>query len=376
MKIKRIILSALLFGAVAPASIYATDYVDDIYFNPKKDKTVGAKKKNSNYIENFSDMDVDTYNLRGQYYSSPIDTVGSAIGAEEDFVYTQQIQKYYNPTIVLDNSELLADVLENSYGNVEVVYNGLTPAFMPVYSYGWPYYGSYYNPWAWNVGFGGWNIGGWYDPWYWGPSWSWGWGPSWSWGPSWGWGPSWNWGWGPGWGNPGWVSGWHRPNSTWSPGGNRPVRPGAGWATSTRPGSHRPNGTAGRPGSGNPNSGSQWSIGGNHRVYSGQTGVNSNKNNAYGSGNNRGYVIGNDGHRYSGSNSSNGHSGVNNNRNTGNHRTSGSNYNSNRTSNSTRSNSGSYNSGRSSGNGSFGSGSFGGGGHRSGGGSTSRGGRR
>ncbi|MDE6342037.1 MAG: hypothetical protein K2K93_06950, partial [Muribaculaceae bacterium] len=177
MKMKKIILSALLTGAIAPLHVMADDYVDDIYFNPKKDKTAGAVKKNSNYIENFSEMDVDTYNLRGQYYSSPIDTVGTRVSSEDDFVYTQQIQKYYNPTIVLDNSQLLADVLDNSYGNVEIVFNGLTPAFMPTYGYGygWPYYRNYYNPWAWNVGFGGW-----YDPWYWGPSWSWG--PSWGWG--------------------------------------------------------------------------------------------------------------------------------------------------------------------------------------------------
>ncbi|MDE6523281.1 MAG: hypothetical protein K2L17_10720, partial [Muribaculaceae bacterium] len=185
MKLKNLLLLAMAMGSMTPVAVFADDYVDDIYFNPKKDKNVGAKKKNPNYIENFSDIDVDTYNLRGQYYNTPIDTIGARVSSEEDFVYTQQIQKYYNPTIVLDNSQLLADVLQNSYGNVEIVYNGITPAFLPTYRYGWPYY-SYYDPWYWNVGFGGWSIGGWYDPWNWGPSWSWGWGPSWSWGPSWG----------------------------------------------------------------------------------------------------------------------------------------------------------------------------------------------
>lgn len=374
MRIGKSILTALAFGVIAPVCVSADDYVDDIYFNPKKDKSAGATKKNSNYIENFSDMDVDAYNLRGQYYTSPVDTIGNGVGSEDDFVYTQQIQKYYNPTIVLDNEELLADVLENSYGNVEIVYNGFTPVFLPSYSYWWPYRG-YYDPWAWNIGFGGWGFG-WYDPWYVGPSWSWGWGPSWSFG--WNWGPSWGWGHGPGWG-PGWNHGWGRPNATWSPNGNRPVRPGVGWAG---PG-HNGNRPAASPGN-NSHSGSKWSIGGNHRGSYGQGNTN-NGNGSYrvnGNGNNSGYTIGKGGHRYTGS--GNVSTGTTTNRNTGvgNHRTTTrsnttNSYNSTtqRRSNSTTTTNRSYNSsGRSSGNGSFGSGSFGGGSRGSGGGGRSTGG--
>lgn len=381
MKFKNLLLLTLAFGTFTPLPVFADDYVDDIYYNPKKDSFVGAKKKNPNYIENFSDMDVDTYNLRGQYYNTPIDTIGARVSSEEDFVYTQQIQKYYNPTIVLDNSQLLADVLQNSYGNVEIVYNGVTPAFLPSYRYGWPYY-SYYDPWYWNIG-----LAGWYDPWYCGPSWSWGWGPSWSWSPSWswGWGPSWAWGpswnWGPSWG-------WNRPNGTWNPGGNRPVNPGYGWAGNHRnPGNARPAGTVGNSGSNRPPSDSQWSIGGNYRGSYGSGASNSNKQNASSPNNYRGYTIGSDGHRYTGSgngNVNNGSSNGNrnngyygNNRNSSNSR--GNSYNNNTNSNrnsnyNTTRNSGSYNSNRSSGNGSFGSGSFGGG-QRSTGGS-GRGGRR
>ena len=372
MKIKSLLLMAAAAGILAPATVYADDYVDDIYFNPKKDNFVGAKKKNPNYIENFSDMDVDAYNLRGQYYTTPIDTIGAKVSSDEDFVYTQQIQKYYNPTIVLDNSQVLADVLENSYGNVEIVFNGLTPAFLPTYGYGWPYYRGYYDPWAWNIGFGGWSIGGWYDPWYWGPSWSWGWGPSWGWG-------------GPGWG-PGPTWGWGGPNGTWNPGGNRPVNPGSGWA-----GNHRHPGASTRPGSSRPaSSGSQWSIAGNHRGSYGTATSGSGRPGAAGTGNNRGYTVGNDGHRYRGTGSVNTgtSTGNRNNGTVGNNRYSGnsynsnsnsnrnSNYNTNRNNSGNTRNSGSYNNTtRSSGNGSFGGGSFGGG-RRSGGGGGGRGGRR
>lgn len=380
MKKGKIAFIAMAIGILSPSWVMADDYVDDIYFNPKKDKTVGAAKKNPNYIENFGDMDVDAYNLRGQYYNSPVDTIGNGVSQEDDFVYTQQIQKYYNPTIVLDNEDLLADVLENSYGNVEIVYNGFTPTFLPVY--GWPCYRSYYNPWAWNIGFGGWSIGGWFDPWYIGPSWSWGWGPGW--GPSWGWGPGWgpSWGWGPGWHpGPGWGPA-PRPNATWSPGGNRPVAPGLGWAGNHRPSGNRP---AARPGDKYHSSGSNWSIGGNRRGSIGQ----GNATNAYGGNRvngttNRGYTIGAGGHRYTGS----GNVGTGTNNGSGNRRTGT--YNSgsrqrkngsvttNRTTTtnrgtSTRSYNNNSNSNRSTGNGSFGSGSFGGS-RSTGGGSRSTGG--
>ncbi len=358
MRIGKSILIALAFGAIAPAYVLADDYVDDIYFNPKKDTNVGAVKKNPNYIENFSDMDVDAYNLRGQHYSSPVDTIGAGVSADEDFVYTQQIQKYYNPTIVLDNAELLADVLDNSYGNVEIFYNGLTPTFLPLYGYGygWPYYSGYYSPWAWNVG---WGLG-WYDPWFYGPSWSWtwGWGPFWSIG--WNWGPSWAWG--------GHGPGWGRPNSTWNPAGNRQVRPGVGWAGSGHNGSTRP--TA-RPG--NTHSASQWSIGGNHRVSRNGQG-SSGIQRANGNGSNSGYTIGAGGHRYRGSSSVS-----NSSKSSSGNKRSGSSYNStSRSSNSsTSTNRSSYNSSRSSGSSSYGGGSHrsSGGGSRSGGGG-SRGTRR
>ena len=74
-------------------------YDDDIYYDPRRDTSNKQTKRNSNYIRNMADMDVDAYNRRGQYYPTPVDTIGEATGNAEDFVYTQQIQKYYNPTI-------------------------------------------------------------------------------------------------------------------------------------------------------------------------------------------------------------------------------------------------------------------------------------
>ena len=149
-------LTAIAFPAVAQ------DEFDDIYYNPKSNSSNKEKKqkKQSNYIADFSSMDVDEYNRRGeQYYESPIDTIGTVVENQEDFVYTQQIQKYYNPTIVVNNSDVLADVLENSYGNVDIeIVNG-SPVFTSIYTGGYGWAPSYYNwtyapSWTWSYAWG------------------------------------------------------------------------------------------------------------------------------------------------------------------------------------------------------------------------------
>ena len=306
---KALIIAGLI--AVGIPSVFADDYDDDIYYNPKKEKAAGSQQ--SAYIPDMADMDVDEYNRRGQYYVSPVDTIGFTAENGEDFVYTRQIQKFYNPTIVVDNADILADILENSYGNVEVVINNGLPTFAPVYSTLWPYYTSAWYPYygGWSVGWnwGGWGINfGWSNPW-WGPSW--GWGPSWAWGPSWGpswgwgWGPSWDWGWGPSWG---WGPGPGYAHNHYRPGGNRPVRPGSGWASDTRPGGNYGgfNTRPGRPGA--PSMGGNGSGNGNyHRTSPGSYGTNRPVTGTAGSygtgsnGNNRGgYTVNSNGHRVRG----------------------------------------------------------------------------
>ncbi|MDE5974977.1 MAG: hypothetical protein K2G69_00350, partial [Muribaculaceae bacterium] len=148
----QLILAAVLICCGGGSVFAQTAFDDDIYYNPNKaqakEKTK-KEKKQSSYISNMSEMDVDAYNRRGDaYYTSAVDTIGRYVENGEDFVYTQQIQKYYNPTIVVDNVDLLGDVLSNAYGNVEIVINnnGL-PVFSPYY-YGGPYWTSPY----WNTG--------------------------------------------------------------------------------------------------------------------------------------------------------------------------------------------------------------------------------
>lgn len=269
----------LTLGVLALSLPVAQAQYDDIYYNPDKPSASRTtqtqkqkKQKKSYYIADFSNMDVDEYNRAGDmYYATPVDTIGTTVENGQDFVYTQQIQKYYNPTIVLDNADLLEDVLNNSYGNVEVVINNNgIPVFSPYYSsvyYDYPFYAS----WSWGPSW----------TWTWGPSWrwNWGWGPSWAWGPSWTWGPSWSWGWGPGyypgWG-PGWgpghyPGGWHRPfYADYRPGAHRPTAPRPGWSGNRPRGGNYNGQLAGRPTRGDRyNSPSNGSLTTNRRQYAG-----------------------------------------------------------------------------------------------------------
>lgn len=362
---RKLFLTGLLLASVS-GLLYAQDFDDDIYYNPKKTKKATEQKtqKKSNYIADFANLDVDTYNRRGQYYVSPVDTIGQSAENGEDFVYTQQIQKYYNPTIVVDNADVLADVLNNSYGNVEIVLNDGRPYFAG-YNYGWPY-SSWYNPWRWSAGGWGWGVS-WYDPWYsWGPSWSWGWGGGWY-DPWYGWGPSWSWGWGPSWSwGPGWGWGGGYPSyAHHRPAGARPVAPAGGWASDTRVGNYAGGGAYGRPSHGlaqRPGASNSTNVnsrpGNHHRTQNFGSNLHgmqaANGSSSSGSSNNRGYNINSNGHRAY--NSGNSGSNVNNNSSNGNNRRSSYDYN--RSNNSNNSQNNSYNRSNSSRTNSYGSGSY------------------
>lgn len=266
---KRMVL-AVAVATVAVSSMYARYEEDDIYYDAKKSSASQTKsnkkaKTQTNYISDFSAMDVDDYNRRDFYYSTPIDTIGYAAENGEDFVYTQQIQKYYNPTIVVDNANVLNDILSNSYGNVEVVINNGYPSFASVwnaYSYAFPYYnwGNYWGSY-WSV-----NVG---PFWFSGPGWSWG--SSWHWAPAWAINPYYtyypSWGWTPGWG-------YYPPRPPYNhhyaqhrPGGTRPVAPRPGWSTNTRPGVNTSHARPGNNRGGSTPSAGTSVSGGYHRGY-------------------------------------------------------------------------------------------------------------
>lgn len=226
---------------------------DDIYYNPSKAKTQKTTKKTveepavaypsaDSYTPvpgSGRNIDVDAYNRR---YMTSSDTASalpqSAAGG--DFQYTQQIERFYNPNVIIESPDQEVARVYYSEPTTDVNIYINTPSYWGSSFYS-PYtYSSWYydSPWYWGTPRSWWYYNSWaYNPWNWGPSWSWTWGPSWNWG----WGPSWSWGgYYPGhWGH----GGYHpaRPSWTYRPSGNsRPAyRPG-GTASTGGYGNYRP----------------------------------------------------------------------------------------------------------------------------------------
>ena len=186
----------LLGAGTFSQTAVAQDIYDDIYGSsepqksaPKPQPTAPASypAADTYNFDSGSTRSVDEYNRRGIF--APADTtVSDAMQradslAAVDFNCTRQIERYYNPDVVVGSSDAdLAQLYYSQPANINIIIN--TPGY---YDWGWPYY-SPYSPWGWSYSsYWGWNS-------YWGPSWNW------AWGPGWGWGPSWSWGWWPGWG--------------------------------------------------------------------------------------------------------------------------------------------------------------------------------
>lgn len=202
-----LLAAAFIIGSAGSVFAQGYDDDDDIYYNPSKAKSTKATTpRNSSYTSASTveypaadtytpgtgvNIDVDTYNRRGAF--APDTAKAATAQTTGNFECTQQIERFYNPRIIIESPD--ADVATLYYSDptpdVNIVIN--TPGYWgsTFYPYS-PYY--YSSPWYWGSPRSWWYYNSWaYDPWYynswaWGPSWSWGWGPSWSWGPSWGWG--------------------------------------------------------------------------------------------------------------------------------------------------------------------------------------------
>lgn len=281
-------LTATLVGSAAFAAGYDDD--DDIYYNPakakkeikasqkintKKDKrgTIVTGNDGNEYVVTEEGMaypvqavnfagsdayivnsgntrDVDEYNRRS--CSKASGSLSSSVTTREDFANTRQIERYYNPDIVVATGD---DDL------IDLYYTQAQPQEVNIYIDATPSWNSFYGPTysAWNYwnNWGYWNNWNWYTNSYYYPSLAWSWG--WSYNPWWGygynpwWTPSWSWSWG------GYYPGyypaprpWHGPSH--SPAGSyRPHRPGSNYAGATRPGGNRGNypSVGGRPANNN-----------------------------------------------------------------------------------------------------------------------------
>ena len=232
------IFALLVLGSFATAAAQGYDD-DDIYYNPSKAKKETTKKPTAPTYNGYTysstaaadvpaadtytpaatsgiGIDVDTYNRRGVFATT--DTAARAATQNESFACTQQIERFYNPRVVIESTD--DDLARVYYSQPE------TTTDVNIYVNAAPgYWGpSYYSPWTWGTASSWFYYNSWAcSPWAWnyGPSWSWAWGPSWSW--SWG-------GYYPGYYPGGWYPAYYpsRPHYTYRPSGNsRPAyRPG------------------------------------------------------------------------------------------------------------------------------------------------------
>lgn len=157
----RLILVVLLMIGVQP--IIADEYNnDDIYFDSSKQKN-NKKQKQSveqtkfesicDYSNGYKIRDIDEYNRQGIY--SYIDTTkNDSILIKDGYVYTNRIERFYNPSIVVGsgNQDLIDSYNENQ-SDINIYVNTYWPPYL--YS-GWcPMYSAFYIPWYYGI----------YEPW-------------------------------------------------------------------------------------------------------------------------------------------------------------------------------------------------------------------
>lgn len=379
MNLKMFLISALVVSGVGRMA--AQDF-DDIYYDSSHSNTskttsattVAPANNSYNYAGTVNGRDIDEYNRRGttngNYTAQQPDTVysdnGGAGNGYSDYTYTMRIQRFYNPTIVIESSDpaLLTALVAPAYA--AATFGTILSPFSSLY-WGWDYYpASYY---AWNA---------WNNPWYYG-GWNWGWHSSWYWGD-----PYWNYGW---WGgcppyhhhhyhdyyrpyyhDYGWHGNRPRPyygNGYTGDGGRRPIGYSNGNGR-TPVGSHDNSGYGGRrPNTQVGNGGNGYSGDGGRRPNTQNNGASDSRGNSGSYNSGGGNYNNNGGGSYNGG--YNGHRGSSNGNSSSQGRTPSYNNNNNRRENSYNRETPSYNRGGSYNNG----GSYGGGSHRgsSGGGS-------
>ena len=157
----RLILVVLLIIGVQP--IIADEYNnDDIYFDSSKQKNNKQQKQSveqskfegiCDYSNGYKIRDVDEYNRQGIYYY--IDTTNKDTGLIQDgYVYTNRIERFYNPSIVVGsgNQDLIDSYNENQ-SDINIYVNTYWSPYL--YSGWWPMYSAFYVPWHYGI----------YEPW-------------------------------------------------------------------------------------------------------------------------------------------------------------------------------------------------------------------
>lgn len=224
MKMKLSFVICLLFATAV--SGFAQDF-DDIYYNSSKSNKKESKKLESQnspvYADDIAasdtytlenngvDRDVDEYNRR---YTTQDSVQNGSFENENqsDFVYTDRIKRFYNPSVITDSSD--PELAELYYASTAPSINLVIGT--PTYYWDPFWYDYWHYPYSWHAG---WYGPGWHRPYY---AWDWNWGWTFGWGwhhpihyPHWGHCPVYHPGHGPV------IGGHHKP--TYNQGSRRPI---------------------------------------------------------------------------------------------------------------------------------------------------------
>lgn len=182
----------ILMIFICTTALSFAQYFNDIYYDSSNDNNredtmnkesetivvTDSKTTNSSYSDQIASayesadnttggraIDIDAYNRRGTADTDTA-TTEEKITASQDFKYTEQIMKYYNPDLVDENDPQYQYLFDDDENNAYYSYTDFNIIVSPAWSYG----SFWYDPWwNWNYGWGwtwAWSPYSWYNPWY------------------------------------------------------------------------------------------------------------------------------------------------------------------------------------------------------------------
>ena len=151
----------LIFLSTFCLSMVVFGQYDDIYYTAP---TSTSKKSEKTVVVKTSTRDIDEYNRRGENSETTSKTI--TVDESEDFQYTQEIVKFYNPEAVTINDPQYVYIIQEEEEEEE----SYSPNVNIHLDLGWNWYSPWYSTWSiwdpWFYPYSYWDI---YNPWYVGP---------------------------------------------------------------------------------------------------------------------------------------------------------------------------------------------------------------
>ncbi len=148
----------LIFLSTFCLSMFVFGQYDDIYYT--EPVSTSSKSEKTVTVKTTSSRDIDEYNRRNASSDTSKNTI--VVSDDEDFQYTQEIVKFYNPEAVTINDPQYVYIIQQEEEEEEYY----TPDIDIHFSLGWGWYSPWYswNIWdPWYYPYSYWSI---YNPWY------------------------------------------------------------------------------------------------------------------------------------------------------------------------------------------------------------------